>query len=682
MGVHGLVASSQAVATAAGTRLLAAGGTAADAAVAVAAALAVAEPCSTGLGGDVFALYYTAATGEVTALLGAGPSPAGLDLPTATAAATAAAAAAAGAAGADRTDTPLMLPPTSPLAVTVPGAASAWAALVAAHGVLPLASALAPAIGLAEEGVVVGEVTAHQWAAAAGLLAAAPGAATTTFLPPPAAGSVWRNPDLAATLRGFAKGGPEWFYRGPVGAAIAAEVAAAGGVMTPADLSDWGGASWAPPLTSTYRGHTVVQVPMPTHGISVCLALNILDELDVDGRGGRLGEDTVPWGGGVALHAMVEAVRVAMAEAKVHVCDWNAPGKEEPPFNEGGGKDTPGEVAPPCCSPAAATAAAAAGAPADRTAELLSPEFAARCRRLFRPDSVIPAARLATSRLNVPDSDADDDGGGGGRPQKPYGETVQFVVVDAAGNACSLVNSNYMGFGTGIVPRLPAPHAAGAADAANRDSDGRNPRGVGFSLQNRGCGFELSADHANAVAPRKRPFHTIIPGLLLDPDGRLAAAYGCMGGFMQPQGHVQLLVGVLDYGLGAQAAVDAPRFCAPPPRPPPPPPPGINAYVAAGAAVPPAATAGADGGGGGGGGPRTGGVGVSDPTTAGAAVSVERGMAAAAVAHLAAVGHPVVADVGGWARGLFGKATLALRREGGVWAGGADPRSDGCASAV
>lgn len=105
--------------------------------------------------------------------------------------------------------------------------------------------------------------------------------------PRPQRGRCGATRTLAATLRGLAAGGAAWFYRGPVGAAIAAEVAAAGGVLTPADLADWAGASWAPPLTSTYRGHMVVQVPMPTHGVSVCLALNILEGLDVDGPGPR-----------------------------------------------------------------------------------------------------------------------------------------------------------------------------------------------------------------------------------------------------------------------------------------------------------------------------------------------------------------------------------------------------------
>ncbi|KAK1862595.1 hypothetical protein I4F81_005163 [Pyropia yezoensis] len=136
---------------------------------------------------------------------------------------------------------------------------------------------------------------------------------------------------------------------------------------------------------------------------------------------------------------------------------------------------------------------------------------------------------LALNILEGLDVDGPATGGGGREdppPQKSYGETVQFVVVDAAGNACSLVNSNYMGFGTAIVPRLPpAPTTTDDDD----DGGGRRPgprRGVGFSLQNRGCGLGLTLGHANVVAPRKRPFHTIIPGLLVAPDGRLAAAYG------------------------------------------------------------------------------------------------------------------------------------------------------------
>src|SRR5262249_52540810 len=212
----GQVASSQRAATAAGIQILRAGGNAADAAVAVAAALAVTEPTSTGLGGDCFALFFEAATQRITALNGSGRAPARLTL---------------NVVGKE-------LLPVSPHTVTVPGAPAGWCDLLARHGSMPLATVLAPAIGLAEDGFAVRPVTAYWWGVGVRTLRAA---ADLDELAvdgrAPRAGERFRNPGMARTLRDIAAGGADAFYRGPIGAAIVDVLAAAGGVMGADDLA-------------------------------------------------------------------------------------------------------------------------------------------------------------------------------------------------------------------------------------------------------------------------------------------------------------------------------------------------------------------------------------------------------------------------------------------------------------
>lgn len=530
LGRRGMVASSQPLAVAAGLEILAAGGSAADAAVATAAALNVTEPTSTGIGGDAFALHFAADSGTVSALNGSGRSPAALDLARLT-----------------RDGFHDRLPAYHAHTVTVPGACSAWCELVGRHGRLPLDRVLAPAIRLAEEGFPVTPVTAHFWDRGAARLAGAPnGQELLIDGRAPQAGEIFRNPGLARTLRSLADGGQRAFYEGPIAEAIAAVVVEAGGCLSLADLAAQQ-AEWVPPIATTYRGHRVWECPPNGQGLAALLALNLLEGFD---------PAEMPPGSADRLHLQVEAMRLAFADARWYVAD-------------------------PDLSPAP-------------LAELLSPAYAdARRRRIDRKQ-----ARLDQGR---------------GRPTAGS-DTVYLSVVDAAGNACSFINSNYMGFGTGIVPA-----------------------GWGFSLQNRGHGFSLDPAHPNALGPGKRPYHTIIPGLITregrDGGASLFACFGVMGGFMQPQGHLQVAVGLIDDRLDPQAALDRPRFC------------------------------------------------IGDGQ-AGGRLALEEGIPVPVMAELAARGHDL-APVSGWGRAIFGRGQAILRDpDSGVLWGGSDPRADGCAMAL
>jgi gamma-glutamyltranspeptidase / glutathione hydrolase len=524
-GKGGIVSTSQPLATAAGLEILAKGGNAADAAVAAGAALNVTEPTSTGIGGDMFALFYSADTKRVTALNGSGRAPAALTL--------------------DRLKKDgysTELPPFHAHTVTVPGACAGWFDLIQKHGSLPMSEILAPAIRLASEGFPVAPITAHSWQRSAErqLKSALNGRELTIDGRGPNSGEIFRNPGLARTFDLIANGGPSAFYQGPIAEAIVAVIKEAGGCMSAEDLASHV-STWEEPLSITYRGLRVFECPPNGQGITALIALNILEGFDLASLASLSTE---------RLHLLIEALRLAFADARWYVAD--------PKFS-----NIP-------------------------MRELLSKEYANERRKLIDPKHATLDPKRGTPVASS--------------------NTVYLSVVDKYGNACSFINSNYWGFGTGIVPK-----------------------GFGFTLQNRGYNFVLDPNHPNCLAPRKRPYHTIIPAMVTrEVDDSLYASYGVMGGFMQPQGHVQVLSALVDDGLDPQAALNLPRFCI-------------------------------------------------DVEEAGGQVALEDGMPQETISGLEKLGHPVH-TLSGYDRAQFGRGQVILRDPvTGVLAAGSDPRADGCA---
>jgi gamma-glutamyltranspeptidase / glutathione hydrolase len=534
-GRGGMVASSQPLATAAGLEILSMGGNAADAAVATAATLNVTEPTSTGLGGDMFALYYEAASGQVTALNGSGRAPASLTMELLQ-------KNGFGVLGATHESPlpPSPLPPYHPYTITVPGACAGWCDLIERHGNMSLSRILVPAVRLAEAGFPVAPITSHFWRRAAErqLKESLNGHEMTIEGRGPDPGEFFRNPGLACTLKTIAEGGKKAFYEGEIAGAIAATVQEAGGCLAADDLADHV-STWDDPISTTYAGLRLWECPPNGQGISALLALNLLEGFD-------LPSDPLS---AVRLHLEIEALRLAFADTRWFVAD-------------------PRQVHVPVY-------------------ELISKQYAADRRKLIDPKK----ATLDQQR---------------GSPVAGS-DTVYFCVVDRWGNACSFINSNYMGFGTGIVPH-----------------------GWGFTLQNRGHNFNLEPGHPNVLAPGKRPYHTIIPAMITrSSDGSLFGPMGVMGGFMQPQGHLQVFI-ALAQGLDPQSVLDLPRFCI------------------------------ADG-------------------TAGGEVALEKGIPSRTIAWLRERGH-LVKEVDGWERALFGRGQVILRDPAtGVLVGGSDSRADGCA---
>lgn len=449
---RGAVGTSQPLATGAALKVLEAGGNAFDAAVAAAAVLNVTEPYMTGIGGDMFALAWSAEEGRLVGLDASGRS------------GSKASAEALVAAGEDR------VPYQGPRSITVPGALSGWNALLERYGSMTLAQVLAPAVRIADEGFPVTPIIARDWQNTVDLLRANDGAAATFLLDgePPQAGQWFRNPDLARTFRRISEEGIETFYGGALGQEIIRGLDALGGLLTLDDLRAQE-VRWVTPLSADYKGYTLWELPPAGQGVAALEMLEMLEGFDLK----AMGHNSPQY-----LHTLIEAKKLAYADLTEYVAD--------PDFME---------VAP---------------------TRLLDPEYVRERASLIDPER---AAEHPTPGSLSTES-----------------ETIYLSVADQYGNMVSFICSIYEYFGSGVV--IP---------------------GTGFALQNRGAGFTLEEGHPNRIGPGKRPFHTIIPAFVTR-DGEPWLSFGVMGGSMQPQGHIQVLLNLVEFGMDLQEAVDAPRF--------------------------------------------------------------------------------------------------------------------------
>jgi gamma-glutamyltranspeptidase / glutathione hydrolase len=449
---HGMVASSQPLASQVGLEVLKRGGNAVDAAIAMAAMLNVTEPMMTGIGGDAFMLVYWSKTKELKGLNASGRAPAALSLDY----------------FAKKKTT--KIPEFGMETITVPGAFDGWVTLLDKYGTMKLADLLSPAIDCAENGFPVMEKTAEDWNAEVTKLKKTQAAAANYLIDgrAPRPGEIFRQPNLARTLRTLAAGGRDAFYKGEIAKAIANYCEQNGGFISLADLAAQK-SDWVEPISTNYRGYTVYELPPNGQGLTALLTLNILEGFDL----AALSKQPVRY-----YHTLIEATKLAFADRNRYIAD--------PAFSE-----VP-------------------------VVELLSKDYAAKRRALINPNKALDAP--PPGQINV------------------GSDTTYLTVVDKDGNAVSFINSLFDAFGSGIV----------AGD-------------TGIVLQNRGSSFSLDPTHPNHLEPGKRPFHTLIPAMVFH-DNRLFMSFGVMGGGIQPQGHVQVLVNIIDLGMGLQQAIDAPRY--------------------------------------------------------------------------------------------------------------------------
>jgi gamma-glutamyltranspeptidase/glutathione hydrolase len=454
---NGMVASSQPLASQVGLRILQQGGNAVDASVATAATLALVAPMMTGPAGDMFALIYIAETGKLAGLNGSGFSPkaAHIDF--------------FKSRGLNEIST------KSAFSVTVPGAVDGWATLLEEYGTMSLAQVLKPAIEYAEAGFPVSEIFASNWARYGAWYKNDPEFVRAYFTDgkPPAHGDVFVNKPLAWTYRQIARGGRDAFYKGTIARMIVDRLNSLGWPMTMEDLA-FQRSDWVEPISTSYKGHRIYELPPNGQGMAALEMLNILEGYDLRSSGHNSAH---------YLHLFVEAKKLAFADLRAWLAD---PSRADLPIST-----------------------------------IVSKDYARQQRKRI---DVRKAARNVTTGIKGPV-----------RWLEREGDTVYFTVVDKDRNAVSFINSLFNAFGSGVV--VP---------------------GTGLLLQDRGALFSLDPEHPNRIEGRKRPYHTLIPAMAFK-DGTPWLSFGVMGGGFQPQGHVQVLLNMIEFGMNVQEAGEAPR---------------------------------------------------------------------------------------------------------------------------
>jgi gamma-glutamyltranspeptidase/glutathione hydrolase len=450
----GIVAAPQFLASQAGARILEAGGNAIDAAIAANAMTGLTQPYVNGIGGDLFAIYYEAKTGKVYGLNASGWTPKALTIEHLK------------SKGIEKLD------PIGVHAITVPGAVAGWDALRKRFGTMPFSKTLAPAIYYAENGFAMPEWGARSWVSQK--LMKQPGYANT-YVPngvKPGLGDTFKNPALGESLRQIVAQGRDAYYKGNIASNLVKFLQEQGGAHTLADFAEYE-PEWVDPISTTYRGWKIYELPPNGQGIAALSMLNIMETFPIADYGHN---------SAAALHVMIEAKKLAYADMAKYVGD--------PRFT------------------------------AMPVAEMLSKDLAAKRAALID-------MKHATCKVLPSEISQSLDARGK--------ETIYLSTVDKDGNIVSLIQSNYAGYGTGMV----AP-------------------GAGFSFHNRGAGFDLQPGKPNSLLGRKRPLHTIIPAFMQKDE--VAIGFGIMGGWNQSQAHAQFVANIVDFGMNVQRAMEVPRF--------------------------------------------------------------------------------------------------------------------------